>query len=182
MTDEVPDRHGSGPSAGNGRPDGSGSATGLTRRAALAAVGAGAATGLAGCLGGGREAVVLTGMEVYNWTDSSMTVEITLSADGSEVLSTTEEIASGSSARIARDWTGEAAAYRLRAQAVDADLGVDAELPDGTWPRGPCAWAEVDFGSPNRERQVGGETAAYSVDAKLRANDEGPFGEECPSG
>jgi len=156
-------------------------ADGITRRGALAAAGAGVATGLAGCLGGGREAIVLTGMEVYNWTGGSMAVEITLTADGSEVLSTTEEIASGSSARIPRDWTGEAATYRLQASAVDAGLSVDAELPDGTWPRGECAWAEVDFGSPNREKQVGGETAAYSAEAQLRANDEGPFGEECPS-
>jgi len=162
--------------------DGNGDSDGLTRRSALAAAGAGVATGLAGCLGGGRETIVLTGMELYNWTDGSAEVEITLSADGSTVLETTESIASGSSVRVAREWTDEAAAYRLRAEFVDGDLGVDAELPDGTWPRGECAWAEVDFGSPNRAEQVGGETEAYSADARLRANDEGPFGEECPSG
>lgn len=164
-------------------PDGAGGdPNGLTRRSALAAAGAGVATGLAGCLGGGRETIVLTGMEVYNWTGEAMEVEITLSADGSTVLETTEEIASGLSARVAREWTDEPAAYRLRADAVEGDLGVDAELPDGTWPRGECAWAEVDFGSPNRAEQVGGQTEAYSADARLRANDEGPFGEECPSG
>jgi hypothetical protein len=158
-----------------------GPSSGLTRRAALAAVGAGAATGLAGCLGGGREEIVLTGMELYNWTGASITVEITLSADGSELFATTETVANDSSTRVTRDWSGEAAAYRLQVDAVDTDLAVDADLPDGTWPRGRCAWAEVDFGSPNRERQPGGATEAYSADARLRENDEGPFGEQCPS-
>ncbi len=181
MTREPPDRV-----AGEGSADGRGSTDGapgrLTRRATLAAVGAGAATGLAGCLGGGREEVVLTGMEVYNWTGDSITVEITLTADGSELLATTETIANDSSARITRDWSGDPAAYRLQVDAVDSDLAVDTDLPDGTWPRGECAWAEVDFGSPSRQREPGGATEAYTADARLRANDEGPFGEECPSG
>lgn len=154
--------------------------SGLTRRAALAAVGAGAATGLAGCLGGGREEIVLTGMELYNWTGSALDVDITLSAGGSELLATSETVANDSSTRITRDWSGDAAAYRLRVDAADTDLGIDADLPDGTWPRGRCAWAEVDFGSPNRERQPGGETETYSASARLRDNDEGPFGEQCP--
>jgi hypothetical protein len=157
-----------------------GSSSGLTRRAALAAVGAGAATGLAGCLGGGREEVVLTGMEVYNWTGASITVEITLSAGGSELLATTETVGNNSSTRVTRDWSGDAAAYRLQVAAVDTELAVDADLPDGTWARGRCAWAEVDFGSPNRQREPGGATEAYSADARLRDNDEGPFGEQCP--
>ncbi|QPV64313.1 hypothetical protein I7X12_06780 [Halosimplex litoreum] len=158
-----------------------GSSSGLTRRAALAAVGAGAATSLAGCLGGGREEIVLTGMELYNWTGASITVEVTLSAGGSELLATTETVGNSSSTRVVRDWPGEAAAYRLQVEAVDTDLAVDADLPDGTWARGRCAWAEVDFGSPNRQRDPSGATEAYSADARLRDNDEGPFGEQCPA-
>jgi hypothetical protein len=121
-------------------------------------------------------------MEVYNWTGDSITVEITLTADGSELLATTETGASESSARITRDWSGEPAAHRLQVDAVDTNLAVDTDLPDGTWPRGECAWAEVDFGSPSRQREPGGATEAHTADARLRANDEGPFGEQCPSG
>lgn len=156
---------------------------GLTRREALAAVGGlGAAAGSSGCLalvGGGRETVVLTGVQLYNWTGSSIEVEVTVS-NGSETHRTTEAVPNGSTASVPREWGSEASTYDLEASVVDASLGVDATLPDGSWTGGRCAWAEVDFGSPNNERAVGGGTETASADVRLRVNDEGPFGDQCP--
>ncbi|WP_123537751.1 hypothetical protein [Halosimplex salinum] len=155
---------------------------GLTRRAAMGALAAPMAVG--GCLGLGgesRDTIVLTGLELYNWTSEPIEVAVTLSIDGSEAFETTTSVASSSSSRIRRDWSGDPGSYRLRADVVDASLGLDAQLPDGGWRRGRCAWAEVDFGSPNREREIGGATETVSAGTRLRENDEGPFGEECPS-
>ncbi|MFC7139625.1 hypothetical protein ACFQMA_07205 [Halosimplex aquaticum] len=154
----------------------------LSRRAALGALAAPVAVG--GCLGlggGGRDTVVLTGVQLYNWTSESIEVELTLSIDGSEAFATTTTVASDDTAGIARDWSGEPGSYRLQASVADGSLGVDATLPDGGWRRGRCAWAEVDFGSDRQAREVGGATDTPSAGARLRENDEGPFQSQCPA-
>ncbi|WP_415380317.1 hypothetical protein [Halosimplex sp. TS25] len=162
--------------------DGGRQSRGLTRRAALGALAAPMAVG--GCLGfggDGRDTVVLTGVQLYNWTDEAIEVDLTVSIDGSEAFETTVAVAADDTTGIPRDWSGEPATYRLQADAVDGSLGVDAELPDGGWRRGRCAWAEVDFGSDREAREVGGETDTPSAGARLREDDEGPFEDECPA-
>lgn len=160
------------------------SSRGLSRRAALGGFGALAAPmAVSGCLGlgsGGRDAIVLTGVQIFNWTGEDIDVELTLSIDGSEAFQTTTSVPDGNTAAVPREWSDEAGSYRLQASTTDDSLSVDAELPDG-WSRGRCAWAKVNFGSQRRERRVGDRTETVDTGVRLRENDEGPFQDECPA-
>ncbi|WP_459191584.1 hypothetical protein [Halosimplex sp. J119] len=161
------------------------SSRGPSRRAALGGLGALAAPmAVGGCLGlgsGGRDAIVLTGVQIFNWTGEAIDVDLTLSIDGSDAFETTVTVPDSNTAAVSREWSDGAGSYRLQASANDGSLSVDADLPDGGWSRGRCAWADINFGSQRRGREVGGATDEIDTGVELRENDEGPFQDECPA-